>query len=113
MNEQRSVPRRRCPSGPRRQLFLLGSEEVLNASVTDVSAEGIAVLSDVQIEPGTYLVMEILSPGQPRRHMELVQVVHREFVEDGRWHIGCSFVEKFEGHPPAEWACKAERELIG
>jgi len=108
MNEQRSTMRHRCPSGPRRQLFFLGSEHVLTANVTDVSPQGIAFESEIQIEPGTYLVMEVLSEGRPRRHMELVRVVHREPVEDGKWHIGCTFEEKFQGRLPQEWSSTAE-----
>jgi hypothetical protein len=108
MNEQRAKQRHGCPSSPRRQLFFLGSEHVLKANVTDVSAKGIAFDSDIQIEPGTYLVMEVVSPGRPLKQMELVRVVHREPVEDGKWHIGCSFEEKFEGRIPKEWSPKTE-----
>jgi hypothetical protein len=98
MNEQRSAVRHHCPSGPGRQLFFLGSDEVLNAKVTDVSTQGIAFISVAQIEAGTHLLMEVLSPGRPRRHMELVRVVHSESVEEGKWLTGCSFVERFKGH---------------
>jgi len=101
MNDQRSTARHHCPSGPRRQLFFLGSEEVLNANVTDVSTQGIAFVSEARIEPGTHLTMEVLSPGRPRRHMELVRVVHNESLEEGKWLSGCSFVEKFKGRFPA------------
>jgi hypothetical protein len=87
---------------------LLGSGNVLHANITDVSPQGIAFISETQIEPGTYLVMEVLSPGRPRRHTELVQVVRREPVEDGKWHIGCSFVEKFEGRTPQQWTSNVE-----
>jgi len=113
MNEQRSTVRHHCPSGPRRQLFFLGSDDVLNANVTDVSTQGIAFVSEAQIEPGTHLVMEVLSPGQPRRHMELVRVVHREPLEDGKWLTGCSFVEKSKGHTPDQWSSNAEQEPKG
>jgi len=113
MNEERSTKRHHCPSGPRRQLFFLGSDNVLNANVTDVSTQGIAFISEVQIEPGTYLVMEVLSPGRPRRHMELVRVVHREPAEEGKWRIGCSFEEKFEGRIPGQWASNVEQEAKG
>jgi PilZ domain len=95
MNEKRSAVRHHCPSGPPRQLFFLGNEQVLNANVTDVSTQGIAFVSAARIEPGTHLLMEVLSPGRPRRHMELVRVVRSEPLEDGKWLTGCSFVEEF------------------
>jgi len=113
MNEQRSTVRHHCPSGPRRQLFFLGSEEVLNANVTDVSTQGIAFVSEARIEPGTHLLMEVLSPGRPRRHMELVRVVHSESVEEGKWLAGCSFVERFKGHTPDQWFSNAEQGPVG
>jgi hypothetical protein len=70
MNEQRASVRHNCPSGPGRQLFFLGSDAVLNANVTDVSTQGIAFVSQAGIEPGTHLLMEVLSPhqGQYRVH---------------------------------------------
>ena len=108
MNKQRSAVRHQCPSGPRRQLFFLGTDEVLNAKVTDVSTEGIAFVSVTPVEPGTHLLMEVLSPGRPRRHMELVRVVHCESVEEGKWLSGCSFVEKFKGRSPDQWSSNAE-----
>src|SRR5271168_382898 len=98
MNEQRSTVRHHCPSGPRRQLFFLGSNQALNANVTDISTQGIAFVSETLVEPGTHLLMEVLSPGLPRRHMELVRVVHSEPLEDGKWLSGCAFVEKIKGH---------------
>jgi len=107
MNEQRSTVRHHCPSGPGRQLFFLGSDEVLDANVTDVSTQGIAFVSEARIEPGTHLTMEVLSPGRPRRHMELVRVVHSESLEDGKWLTGCSFVEKFKGRTPEQWSSNA------
>jgi hypothetical protein len=75
----------------------------LHANVTDVSPLGVAFTSEIQIEPGTYLVMEVLAPGYPRRHEELVRVVHRELVQDGMWHIGCVYDEKYQGNLPKEW----------
>ena len=113
MKEQRSTGRHHCPSGPRRQLFFLGSEEVLNANVTDVSTQGIAFVSEARIEPGTGLLMEVLSPGHPNRHMELVRVVHSESVDEGKWLTGCSFVEKFKGHTPEQWSSNAEQGAEG
>lgn len=113
MNEQRSTVRHHCPSGPRRQLFFLGSEAVMNANVTDVSTEGIAFVSEVPVEPGTHLLMEVLSLGHPRRHMELVRVVHSESVEEGKWLAGCSFVENFKGHTSEQWSSNAEPGATG
>lgn len=109
MNEQRSTVRHHLPSGPRRQLFFLGSEEVLNASVTDVSTQGIAFVSEALVEPGTHLMMEVLSSGRPRRHMELVRVIHSESLEEGKWLTGCSFVEEFMGHTPDQWSSNDEQ----
>jgi hypothetical protein len=109
MNEKRSTARHHCPSGPRRQLFFLGTEEVLNANVTDVSTQGIAFVSEALVKPGTHLLMEVLSLGRPRRHMELVRVVHSESVEEGKWLAGCSFVEKFKSRTPDQWSSNAEQ----
>jgi len=109
MNDQRSTARHHCPSGPGRQLFFLGSDEVVNAQVTDVSTQGIAFISETQMEPGTHLLMEVLSPGRPRRHMELVRVVHRECVEEGKWLTGCSFVKKCKDRTPEQWSSNDEQ----
>jgi len=109
MNKQRSAVRHHCPSGPRRQLYFLGTEEVLNAKVTDVSTEGIAFVSETPVEPGTHLLMEVLSPGRPHRHMELVRVVHCKSVEEGLWLSGCSFVEKFKGRTPDQWSSNTDQ----
>lgn len=113
MNQHRSVVRHHCPSGPRRQLFFLGSDNVLNVNVTDVSTRGIAFVSETPVQPGTNLLLEVLSPGRPHRHMELIRVVRCESVEEGKWLTGCSFVEKFEGRTPEQWSSNAEQEAKG
>jgi hypothetical protein len=103
MDEQRSTKRHYCPSEPSRQFFFLGSKNILHANVTDISSQGVAFISETQIEPGTYLVMEVLAPGEPRHRQELVRVVHREQAADGKWHVGCEFDEKYQGRMPKEW----------
>lgn len=108
MNEQRSTGRHYCPSGPRRQLFFLGSEEVLNANVIDISAKGIAFVSKARIEPGTHLVMEVLSEGHPQRNMEHIRVVRSVPLEEGKWLAGCSFIDKLKSHSPEQWCSNAE-----
>jgi hypothetical protein len=92
MNEQRLSRRHRLQFGPRRQLFVLGSDEVLNASVTDVSTEGIAFVSYDPVEVGTHLVMDAFSDRHPPRHMEHMRVVRTVPLGDGKWLSGCSFV---------------------
>jgi hypothetical protein len=108
MNERRSTVRHHCPSGPRRELFVIGSDDVLNVNVMDVSTQGIAFVSEAPVEPGTHLLMEVLSTGRPRRHMELIHVVRSEPLEEEKWLTGCSFVEKFQTHLPEQWLSNAE-----
>jgi hypothetical protein len=92
MNEQPSTQRHRCPSGPNRQLFVQGSDEVLKATVTDVSSAGIAFVSYTPVEVCTHIVMEILSGRHPPRHLEHLRDVRTVQLGDGKWLSGCSFV---------------------
>jgi hypothetical protein len=92
MNEQRSTRRYHLPFGPRRQLFVLGTDEVLKATVTDVSSEGIAFVSCTPVEVGTHIVMDVLSDRHPPRHMEHLRVIRTGPLEDGQWLCGCSFI---------------------
>jgi PilZ domain len=64
------------------------------AHVRDVSANGIALLSEERFEPGTLLEVERPGPNNHPR-LRMVSCVRHVSGQDGKpWMLGCSFIRE-------------------
>jgi c-di-GMP-binding flagellar brake protein YcgR len=62
------------------------------ATVQNISAGGIGLLLCYPFKLGTYLAISLQAPDN--RRTLLGRVVHVEDLSDGKWFLGCEFVEQ-------------------
>jgi hypothetical protein len=83
----------------------------LPVRVSDVSANGISLLSARRFERGTILLLQVQEEGQIHSPLLVGKVVHVAPVADGDWHIGCALTRRLaqaEGVAVTEEDSKAE-----
>jgi hypothetical protein len=87
--ERRTSDRRPCPRRPLIRLLARPNFECLRAGAVNVSAEGIGLVFDRRLEPGTVLafLLQHSRPGMSR--ILSARVVHATPRPDGTWLIGC------------------------
>jgi len=62
------------------------------AAVRDLSTDGVGLVVDCPFAPDTLLEFALVSPELPTT--VLARVEHASPVGDGRWLIGCAFIQK-------------------
>jgi hypothetical protein len=85
-----SIQRHPLGSSPVR--FISGMGEVGSGHIHDLSVQGMGLLIDRPLDPGTPL--ELLVPGNStlKAHFLSAEVKHSTAQNDGRWRIGCAFL---------------------
>ena len=64
------------------------------ATVQNISAGGIGLTLCYPFKPGTYLAISLQATDNPRTL--LGRVVHVGDLSDGKWFIGCEFVQELD-----------------
>lgn len=64
------------------------------ATVQNISAGGIGLTLCYPFKPGTYLAISLQAVDNPRTL--LGRVVHVADLSDGKWFIGCEFVQQLD-----------------
>ncbi|MSQ96487.1 MAG: PilZ domain-containing protein [Gemmataceae bacterium] len=88
----RSNPRHACALEATSHPLDMGETLSWGAVVSDISAGGLAVTLCYPFKPGTYLSVDLQSPGGMVRTL-MVRVLHVHDRKDGQWHLGCEFLK--------------------
>jgi PilZ domain len=89
--ERRAVVRHPCNATCR----LLGpaSCESRWARIHNVSTRGLALVLTSRLQPGTFLMVELRTPGQRGSCVLHARVVHATPRSDGTWTTGCALLQ--------------------
>jgi PilZ domain len=86
LDNARAVTRRFCPMRPPAKVAVRPHFGSFPATVGDISENGVGLLCQNPIEPGTQVLFLIRPGGRCIRG----KVIHATPVRDG-WHVGCAF----------------------
>ncbi|MBI1832378.1 MAG: PilZ domain-containing protein [Planctomycetes bacterium] len=90
--ERRGDERHACSVEATSHPIEVGETLSWGAMVHDVSSSGLAVTLCYPFKPGTFLAVDLQSPGAMVRTL-MVRVVHVHDRNDGQWRLGCEFVK--------------------
>jgi hypothetical protein len=90
--ERRDSQRHACSLEATSQPPEIGETLFWGAVVNDISAGGVGVTLCYPFRPGTYLAVDLQSPGGTLRTL-MVRVLHVHDQVDGMWRLGCEFVK--------------------
>jgi hypothetical protein len=62
------------------------------ATIRDISQQGIGLVLSRRFEPGVILVVEVPRPTEASTHLVLARVVRVVEQDNGRWLVGCVLV---------------------
>src|SRR5262245_2106367 len=93
-DERRSDVRYETNPGGHRVSLLIGSA-VQEAVVRDISRRGIGLLVGQEVRPDQLLMMPVGDSARQRSHLKSMRVIHTMPTGDGRWSVGCSFLQPF------------------
>jgi len=91
--ERRASIRFRVERPATGRALISNTYQSLSAQLADLSLEGIGLVTDRPLEPGTRIDVELQGPGGVPYEL-LAEVVHARVRPDGRWHCGCTLVWK-------------------
>jgi hypothetical protein len=92
--ERRGTPRFECNLQTTGHILGPRGGNTWVATVTNISATGIALLHRCRVKPGTVLVITLQSKSQKLSRPMPVRVMHATPKDDGHWLLGCAFVRK-------------------
>ena len=90
--ERRSGERHACSLEATSRSIEVAEMLSWGAIVSDLSARGVGITLCYPFRPGTYLAVEMQSPGGKLRTL-MVRVLHVHDQSDGQWRLGCEFVK--------------------
>lgn len=90
--DRRGEARHACSLEATSQPLEVGETLSWGAVVTNISAGGLAVKICYPFKPGTYLSVDLQSPGGMLRTL-IVRVLHVCDEMDGQWRLGCEFLK--------------------
>ncbi len=67
------------------------------ATIRDISQQGIGLLLGRRFEPGVILVVEVPRPMEASTHLILARVVRVVEQDNGHWLVGCVLVNPLTG----------------
>ncbi len=79
------------------QTLSVQRETAWEATVRDISCEGIGLLLGRRFEPGALLAIELTEAAEGRKRLLLARVAHATQQPEGHWLVGCTLV-----HPLSE-----------
>src|ERR1019366_2414970 len=90
--ERRDDERQACSLEATSHPLEVGETLSWGAVVNDISAGGVGITLCYPFRPGTYLAVDLQSPGGMVRTL-MVRVLHVHDQTDGMWRLGCEFVK--------------------
>jgi hypothetical protein len=90
--ERRSGDRHACSLEATSRSIEVAEMLSWGAVVSDLSDRGVGITLCYPFRPGTYLAVEMQSPGGKLRTL-MVRVLHVHDQSDGQWRLGCEFVK--------------------
>ncbi len=79
------------------QTLSVQREAAWEATVRNISCEGIGLLLGRRFEPGALLAIELTEAAEGRKRLLLARVAHATQQPEGHWLVGCTLV-----HPLTE-----------
>ncbi|MFL5241503.1 MAG: PilZ domain-containing protein [Gemmataceae bacterium] len=92
--ERRAAPRYECNLQTTGHVLGPKGGNAWVATITNISATGIALLHRGRIKPGTVLVITLQSNNHKLSRPMPVRVMHATAKENDQWLLGCAFVRK-------------------
>lgn len=88
----------RCDSNAKGTCQTLSNrrESGWEATVRNISCEGIGILLGRRFEPGTLLAIEVTESNEQRQRLLLGRVAHATLQPDGKWLIGCTLMNPLD-----------------
>ncbi|MGH7169262.1 MAG: PilZ domain-containing protein [Gemmataceae bacterium] len=74
------------------QTLSIRRESAWEATVRNISCEGIGLLLGRRFEPGALLAIELTESSEGQQRLLLARVAHATAQPDGKWLIGCILV---------------------
>lgn len=74
------------------QTLSLHRESAWEATVRNISCDGIGLLLGRRFEPGALLSIELTESSQERQRLLLARVAHATPQPDGKWLVGCTLL---------------------
>jgi hypothetical protein len=74
------------------QTLSVHRETAWEATVRDISCDGIGLLLGRRFEPGALLAIEVNEGNEGRKRLLLARVAHATQQPEGHWLIGCTLV---------------------
>jgi len=62
--------------------------------VRDISGTGVGLVIQHRFEPDTHLLLELENPAHARSSSYQVRVIRATSLPDGRWLLGCAFLQE-------------------
>jgi hypothetical protein len=93
--ERRLRSRHDCPDPSALPIRASVGRNLWTAPVHNISADGMAIVLDCRVDPGTLVAVELLNRSGNFWHLKLLRVVHATPHPGERWLVGSAFLKQF------------------